>query len=70
MDMGANLLTKLRRAKDPNHWDFGCIQEGGLEVIAQLGVMATGQGLIVINTVQADAEQDHSSQRADPSVCA
>lgn len=70
MHMGANLLTKFRRAKYSNYWDFGRIQEGCLEVIAQLGVMSTGQGLIVINTVQADAEQDHASQRVDPSECA
>lgn len=65
--MGADFLAKHSRAEYPNYRHICSLQGlGRLNIGAKRRIMAAGQGLIMIDTVQAHAKQDHNLLFLEP----
>lgn len=68
--MGADFLAEHGRAEYPNNRHLCSLQgRGRLNIGAKWRVMAAGQCLIMIDTVQAHAKQDHNSLFLEPWDC-
>lgn len=60
MYMGANLLTRLRGAKDPDDRNLGSFLFGGAMTESwQLGIEVERRCLVMINAVKSDTENIH-----------
>lgn len=68
MNMRAHFLARLCRPEDADDGDFWAL--GRLRrsyVIAKLRVVYSGRRLVIVDTVQPDAEQVHYLQHVNPS---
>ena len=64
MDMGANLLSCLGRAENPNHRDTGPCPFLPLSIaIRKLRIKIRWGCLVVVDTVESDAKQIHGNLR-------
>jgi hypothetical protein len=61
VNVSADFLPRLSRAKDADDGDIGFLGAlSGADIVAKLGVVSGGRGLVVIDAIQSDAENIHA----------
>lgn len=65
MDMRANFLASLSRAKDPDDWNFGFFTDlRRLDIVSKDRIKLRWSGLVIVDAVQSDAEEIHGIEEA------